>query len=161
MWRTIIAAAIGFVLGAFLFVGKVTYDGINIEEAARVFSDVGLPAIRKVSTEGMPYLGSNIGGTDFEVHFYVCSGEKKDRKCENMSIFAGWPASEAWLEPANYWNRKFMVTKMYLNDTKDTVYLRMDIPLKGGVTNDQLKFYLRLWQVLMPKFVRYIHGEKL
>jgi Putative bacterial sensory transduction regulator len=150
----VVGAVVGYELRPY------TYDGISIDEAAKVFFEAGLPAKRKIATTDEPYLGSNIRGDDFEIYFYNCTGDKKDQNCTEMSLLAGYPVRNAVFEPFNYWNERSRVVKSFLNQEKTLAFLRLDIHTTEGLTIAQLEYYLDIWQVFMPKFSDYLHTGK-
>jgi hypothetical protein len=159
--QLLIGFGVGLVLGGAIAGVSESYDGISLDEAASIFKDTGMPAIRKTSTSGEPYIGSNVGGSDFEAHFYSCIGDKKDEKCKDMALFFSVPVRNASLEPLNYWNGKSRVTKAYLNDQRNLAYLRMDIHLRGDVGKGNIEYYLNAWKELMPSFLGYLQTGRL
>lgn len=76
-------------------------------------------------------------------------------KGTTMQIAAGWTTEGVSLSTINSWNRDKRFAKAYL-DKDDDPWLESDIELNGGVTESNVKEWLKTYVALMKMFKKHL-----
>ncbi|MGB8812966.1 MAG: YbjN domain-containing protein [Paracoccaceae bacterium] len=134
------------------FCGNVTADNpIAIAELMKTF---GYRAELTADDQGDPKIKSSAGGANFSVYFYGCT---KNKDCTSIQFSAGFDLSDGTtMDVVNDWNANKRYGKVYLDSEKDP-YIELDVNLDlGGVTEENLRDTLEIWDRLVSDFKTHI-----
>ncbi len=149
------ALALALCLGAALPAAAQSVVASDPASLTQVLQSFGYRAELSKDTGGDPKISSAGGGVEFSILFYGCTN---GANCDAISFTAGWdldPGSNN--ELMNDWNQKQRYTKAYLDDEQDPL-LDMDMYLgAGGVSIDNFRFWVDIWERAMGNFKGHIN----
>ena len=150
--HSMIAAAL-LLIGASAPAGAA--DGFNVRDFAAVMQQEGFRAAMETDSTGDPMIVSGASGADFRVYFFDCEAGS----CTSAWFTSGFDKENGWpMRKVNDWNAKWRFAYAYLDDENDP-YLAMDIELRGGMTKDQLVFWLQRWEEMLGKFASQVWND--
>lgn len=147
-------------------VTTAVYDGISGSEMAELLGDWGYRADLEVDDEGDPRIASATGGLNFAIHFYDCqdppgtnpalADSAVERVCESLSLVAIFESPQGHgVQSMNLWNTDKRFGKAYQTASGD-VMVEMDIAVKGGVTEANLRDWMAWWEAVLGEFASHI-----
>lgn len=121
---------------------------------ADAMRDHGYRAELTTDGQGDPRIKSATAGINFSVYFYGCTD---GRECDAIQFSAGFDLETGSDAPAmNDWNKRKRFGKAYIDDENDP-YLEMDLNFEGGMTRDNFRDNLVLWDSLVGDFKTHIN----
>ncbi len=121
---------------------------------AAVVQDMGYRASIETDGEGDPIIHSSAAGVNFSIVFYDCT---ENRDCESIQFSAGFDLSTPTTAATmNEWNRQKRYASAWIDDEGDP-YLQYDVTMGGGgLSVDNFKTALDLWEDLLGDFQKHI-----
>ncbi len=126
----------------------------NPEALADYMRQIGYRAELTTDDEGDPKIKSATGGANFSIYFYGC---EQNKGCDSLQLSSGFDLDNgSSLNAVNSWNSKKRYGKAYLDDEKDP-YIEYDVNLaKGGVSQENFRDTLEVWDRVLTDFRSYI-----
>ncbi|MDP2739752.1 MAG: YbjN domain-containing protein [Pseudorhodobacter sp.] len=136
-----------------VFSADITAD--NPAAIADLMRAMGYRAELTADNQGDPKINSATGGSNFRIYFYGCTANKD---CRSIQFAAGFDLTAGTtLDVVNKWNAAKRYTKAYLDDEQDPL-IEMDINLDfGGVSENNFRDSLDLWEGLLAGFKQHIN----
>jgi hypothetical protein len=122
-------------------------DTISGSEMADVLRNCGFSPEVRTDGDGDPVVLYEVLGLTTQVLFYGCENGRAS-SIQFMVRFA----DELPLEQLNTFNEDRRFIRCYSQSDGRTV-VKLDCPLRGGVTFDHVVHFAELWQAAMEKFV--------
>ncbi len=115
---------------------------------------MGYRASIETDGEGDPIIHSSAAGVNFSIVFYDCT---ENRDCESIQFSAGFDLSTPTTAATmNEWNRQKRYASAWIDDEGDP-YLQYDVTMGGGgLSVDNFKTALDLWEDLLGDFQKHI-----
>ena len=133
--------------------GKI-WKTLTAEQLAGMMKEWGYRADTEASDTGRHYISSSTGGTNFTIVFYDST---TDGVYEDIHMGAWFNDSfEGTIADANNWNLKKRHAYAIYDGSDNTSGLQMDLTVKGGVTEEYLKAYFRMWEGYLNEFEGYL-----
>lgn len=120
-------------------------DSIRAETLLRVMEDEGYKVEIGSYEEGS---GGSIRYLIWQINGYKAIVNPKKN---SISFTALMKVTEATIEDCNSWNAKYNFAKVYKEDSK--VFLELDLPMIGGVTEDNIKSWIRICYNMHMKWI--------
>jgi hypothetical protein len=130
-------------------------DATDAGAIAGVLQGLGYRANVEVATSGNPRIRSSANGLNFSIWFYACTDGRACRSIQfmtNVDLPSGMTATRA-----NEWNASKRFTELFLDKNGDP-FLVYDVLLAGGVSVENFKATIRIWDSLMGEFKTFAKG---
>lgn len=130
-------------------------DATDPDAIAGVLQGLGYRASVEVATNGNPRIRSASNGLNFTIWFYACTDGRACRSIQFMTsqdLPSGMTATRA-----NEWNSTKRFTELFLDKNGDP-FLVLDVLLAGGVSVENFKAVVRIWDSLVGEFKTFAKG---
>lgn len=155
MKQQLFALALAFTAVGAAPVFSADITASNPAGIADLLRTMGYRAELTKDNQGDPKINSATGGSNFRIYFYGCTA---NMDCKSIQFAAGFDLTDGTtLDVVNEWNAAKRYTKAYLDDEQDPL-IEMDINLDfGGVSENNFRDSLDLWEGLLAGFKRHIN----
>lgn len=124
--------------------------GVTRQEVADWLTRSGHSAKVSTLSTGSRVVSSSIGGVNFDIYFYSCTGER----CRGLQYAAGWSGMESTeLDTINSFTRDNRYLRVYKSG--GSVWAEYDIDVAPGATWEQLDDSLALANDLFTRFKKH------
>ncbi len=121
----------------------------NPDQIAKMLQGEGLAAKLDTDSDGDPLIASSSQGLKWNIYFYGCTN---GRNCSAVQFSCVLSAKgKIPVEQLNEYNLKWRFTKSYLMRNGSVALVR-DVDLKGGVTSNNFKSIIAVWDDQLGDF---------
>jgi len=138
-----------------LAAGSDLIDGSNVDEILELAKGYG-DASLETQSNGDPKIKGEMDDVSYSIYFMNCTDNKD---CEDLNFYAGFLDLKPKQEDINSWNRDKRFGKAYIDSDGDAV-VEMDLNLEHGISTDNLKADIDVWQLVLGEYTDYIGFKK-
>ncbi|MCU0800641.1 MAG: YbjN domain-containing protein [Rhodobacteraceae bacterium] len=139
--------------GGGLALGGDLIDATSPQAIADVLQDAGYRAAVGTDNIGDPKIDSSAAGADFTIYFYGC---ENGTNCQSLQFSSGYDLERGTsFQTMNDWNATQRFGYAYLDNESDP-YVNMDINMSYGLTADNLRDSLAIWEQVLADFHTHI-----
>lgn len=119
----------------------------------KLIQEDGYQARLETDSTGDPMITGRLGSANWSMYFYGC---ENNRDCNSVSLSSGFDLADGLsAESANAFNYEWRWASVELDEENDP-FLRMDINLIYGVSEDNFRDSFDTWRIVLEKFVTFI-----
>jgi hypothetical protein len=128
--------------------------GVNPEEMQKILQDIGYRAEILKNDEGKRRIRTRIGSWNVTLNFYSCDDNETSCKSVGLRTFFTNDTKKG-AAFANDWNRTKRFSKAYIDNDND-VNIEFDMLFRNGVTKENIRAYLDVYEDQLKEFVEAI-----
>jgi len=138
-----------------LAAGSDLLDGSNVDEILKLAKGYG-DASLETQSNGDPKIKGVMDDVSYSIYFMNCTDNED---CEDLNFYAGFLDLKPKQDDINSWNRDKRFGKAYIDSDGDAV-VEMDLNLEHGISTDNLKADIDVWQLVLGEYTDYIGFKK-
>ncbi|MGL4319896.1 MAG: YbjN domain-containing protein [Paracoccaceae bacterium] len=128
-------------------------DASSPQAVADILQQEGYRAAVGVDNVGDPKIDSSAAGVDFSIYFYGCDNGKD---CQSLQFSSGYDLERGTsFQAMNDWNSTKRFGYAYLDNESDP-FLNMDVNMSYGISPDNLRDTLAVWEQVLADFHTHI-----
>jgi hypothetical protein len=127
---------------------------VNPEEMQKILQDIGYRAEILKNDEGKRRIRTRIGSWNVTLNFYSCDDSETSCKSVGLRTFFTNDTKKT-AAFANDWNRTKRFSKAYIDNDND-VNIEFDMLFRNGVTKENIRAYLDVYEDQLKEFVEAI-----
>jgi hypothetical protein len=128
--------------------------GVNPDEMQKILQDIGYRAEILKNDEGKRRIRTRIGSWNVTLNFYSCDDNETSCKSVGLRTFFTNDTKKT-ATFANDWNRTKRFSKAYIDNDND-VNIEFDMLFRNGVTKENIRAYLDVYEDQLKEFVEAI-----
>jgi hypothetical protein len=120
---------------------------------SELIREEGYKATIESDSNGNPVIRSAADGLNFSIYFYSC---RNGQDCKSVQFSSGFRMRDPLSVAAvNDWNGRKRYTRAWRDDDGNA-FLRMDLNLIGGVSEQSFRESVKVWTILLRDYVKHI-----
>jgi hypothetical protein len=124
---------------------------VSPKKMAKILTSMGLE-VRETKTTGdgkNPVIKFDLAG--YQVVLFLANDNT------DAQLFVGFGGQKLTTEKLNEWNRRHRFTRAYRDEDGDSV-LEADIDFTGGVTEANIKAWVKIFRNITGEYARFVHS---